>query len=250
VEKNQTITTLMNHVSVRFFTDTHLSDEQVKVLLTSAQAAASSNFLQAYSIIGIDDSELLKKLAHLAGEQPFVATASNFFIFCADLRRNEEFMAHLGGNITQEIEGADAFLVAAVDASLAAQNMVIAAESMGLGTCYIGGVRERIEEISDLLELPDHVFPVFGVVVGYPAEENTPKPRLPLSAIYSTNKYNSGTLEVMKKYNSDMQAYYARRTADGVTPHRTWAQGIARTFSVHPRKFMLEFLQRRGWVKH
>jgi FMN reductase (NADPH) len=260
MQTNQTIETLLKHVSVREFTDEKVGDDQVELLLRSAQAAASSNFLQAYSIIEITDEELKEDLAALSGDQPFIATASNFFIFCADLHRNEELMIEKEVNISQQLEGADAFIVATVDASLAAQNLVVAAESMGLGTCYIGGVRENIVQISQLLELPNFVYPVFGVVVGHPAHRNAPKPRLPLAAVYSENRYNPDTIETMWEYDEALQDYYARRAREAAraageeageaTPHRSWSQGIAHTFFAHPRSFMMRFLNRRGWLRN
>lgn len=87
-------------------------------------------------------------------------------------------------------DSAENVLVGVADVSLFAQNFVIAAESMGYGICYIGGVRNKPSEISELFNLPDHVFPLFGLTIGVPARRNEVKPRLPVSAVLHENEYN------------------------------------------------------------
>ncbi|MCI1983918.1 MAG: oxygen-insensitive NADPH nitroreductase [Bifidobacteriaceae bacterium] len=243
----------MRHASLRSFSDLKLTRNQVETLVRAAQAAASSNFFQAYSIIDITDPELLHKLAKLCGDQPFIAKGARFFVFCADMARNEHIAANAGSDVSESVSGADAFLVASVDVALAAQNMMLAAESMGLGGCYIGGLRESVSEISDLLDIPDHVYPVFGLVLGYPAETSRGgeiKPRLPLNAIYSENRYVPAVDQTLNDYNDEMQRYYERRNPEAEHPHCSWAQGVARSLVTHPRNFMLAFLQERGWLRH
>lgn len=254
MRSNVIIDVMMNHVSVRSFTDQKLEPDQVSTLLRAAQAAASSNFLQAYTIIDITEPQLLAKIAELAGDQPFVATGSNFFVFCADMARDLAAATSAAqsssdvARMTSTAEGADILLVASIDAALAAQNLMLAAESMGLGGCYIGGLRENIDEISELLNLPERVYPVFGVVIGYPAERNAPKPRLPLAAVSSQNRYNPDTSALLEHYNEQMQRYYASRPGGGA--HRTWIQGIVHTLLTHPRDYMLAFLNKHKWILH
>lgn len=136
-------------------------------------------------------------------------------------------------DITETIEGIDAALVGAIDASLASQNLVIAAESMGLGVCYIGGVRDAIIEISELLDIPDYVFPVFGLVVGYPAKRNDHKPRIPFEGIYHTNGYNSNTKEIIKQYDETTKLYYENRS--GNKQSRTWSDTAIGSLARLPR---------------
>jgi FMN reductase (NADPH) len=252
--ENETIRTIMRHASLRRFSRRQLTRTEVETLVRAAQAAASSNFFQAYSIIDVTDRELLKRLATLSGDQPWIADGARFFVFCADMRRNEDLAARHEVDVLESVSGTDAFLVASVDVALAAQNMMLAAESMGMGGCYIGGLRESISEISDLLEIPEHVYPVFGLVLGYPEkgisrDSEEPKPRLPMSVIYSENRYEPATEKTLDDYNETMQRYYERRGPASEQPHRSWTDGVARSLIRHPRSFMLKFLQDRGWLK-
>ena len=165
---NQTIETLLSHRSVRHFEEKPLSNEQIEMIVMSAQAASTSSNIQAYSIIGITDPEKKKKLAELAGNQSYVEKNGHFFVFCADLYRHEIVGEIENKDVMTSIESTEKFMVTLIDASLAAQNAAIAAESMGLGICYIGGIRNHLDEVCDLLKTPQRVIPLFGMAVGYP----------------------------------------------------------------------------------
>lgn len=244
---NQTIETILNHVSVRSFTEQALTEEQIKQLVTAAQAASSASFQQAYSIIGVTDPDLKQKIAEHAGNQPFITEGGHFFVFCADVNRHKQLAEDLNMDISETIEGIDAALVGTIDATLAAQNLVIAAESIGLGVCYIGGVRDGIIKISELLDIPEYVFPVFGLVVGYPNERNDSKPRIPFEGIYHTNRYNSNTKEILKQYDETTKLYYENRS--GRKSSRTWSETAIGSFARLPRSFMKGFLNGKGWAK-
>lgn len=169
---NETVSTILNHVSVRKFSEQKLTQEEIKTLVAAAQAASTASYQQSYSIIGVEEPRLMKEIAAVAGNQPFIAEGGHFFVFCADLYRIKKMAEAKGIDLTETLSGIDASIVGAVDASLAAQNLAITAESMGLGICYIGGVRDAIIEITELLDLPDYVYPVFGIAVGHPIETN------------------------------------------------------------------------------
>ena len=151
---NKTIETILNHRSIRSFTDRLLTEEEVRLLVESAQSASTSSYIQAYSIIGVTDPDKKRKLAELAGNQPYVEKNGHLFVFCADLYRHDKIARKKGVDITASLEGTETFMVSVIDAALAAQNMSIAAESMGLGICYIGGIRNNLNEVSELLETP------------------------------------------------------------------------------------------------
>lgn len=244
---NQTIETILNHVSVRSFTSQPLTENQIGQLITSAQAASTASFQQSYSIIGVTNPELKQKIAEYAGNQPFIAEGGHFFVFCADVNRHKQMAIESDMDISETIEGIDAALVGTIDATLAAQNLVIAAESMGLGVCYIGGVRDGIIKISELLDIPEYVFPVFGLVVGYPNERNDTKPRIPFEGIYHTNRYNRNTKEILKQYDETTKLYYANRS--GIKSNRTWSETAIGSFARLPRTFMKDFLNGKGWAK-
>ncbi|MFV0559668.1 MAG: oxygen-insensitive NADPH nitroreductase [Enterococcus sp.] len=245
---NKTMETQVNHVSVRSFTEQVLSEEQIKELVTVAQSASSSNFQQAYSIIDIQEQTLREQIAELAGNQPFLAKGGNLFIFCADVHRQSQLSKEQEIDIQKILGGMETTLLATIDASVAAQNMVVAAESMGLGACYIGGVRDGIVEISELLDLPEYVYPAFGLIIGYPqGEKNALKPRLPFEAVYHQNKYSQDKKELIDQYEETTKAYYEERS--GKKENRTWGNSTVGSFVRKPRKFMKEFLNSKGFAK-
>ncbi len=246
---NETIKLLQNHVSIRNFQDIQLTDEQIRTIVTSAQMAATSSFMQAYSIIGIKNKETKQKLAELAGNQPYVAKNGHFFVFCADFYRHT-----LGAELELHdqllaLEGTEKFLIATIDAALAAQNAVIAAESLGLGTVYIGGIRNNIEEVSKLLKLPNYVVPLVGLVVGFPEKKSSQKPRLPLKNIYHEEIYeqNNATLKTqLHDYNKIVSNYYSERTK-GKRNDR-WTEQMTNLLAIEKRKHLKKFLNQKGYL--
>lgn len=241
---NEVIETILNHRSVRSFKEKPLSQEQIKTIIVSAQAASTSSFIQAYSIIGVTDQKKKVKLAELAGDQPYVADNGHFFIFCADLYRHEIIGRMEGKDVIPSIESTEKFMAALIDAALAAQNAVIAAESMGLGICYIGGIRNNLPEVKKLLKTPERVIPLFGIAVGYPAKENGKKPRLSLNHIYHENEYEqseSKMISELEEYNEVIKQYYDKRT--GGKRKDAWTEQIATMLEQTTRMYMKEFVQ-------
>src|SRR4051812_29061301 len=200
---NDVITTILNHRSIRHFEDRPLSDEQIHTIVSCAQAAATSSFIQAYSIIGVKNKDKKQRLAELTGNQEYVAKNGHFFIFCADLFRHTVIGKKEQMNVTPSLESTEKFMVALIDTSLAAQNAAIAAESLGLGICYIGGIRNKLEEVKKLLNIPDRVIPLFGLAVGYPAHLTDKKPRLPIEHVYHEDEYEQD----MERFNHQLDEY-------------------------------------------
>jgi FMN reductase (NADPH) len=242
---NDVIATILNHRSIRHFEDKQLTDEQIKTIVTCAQAAATSSYIQAYSIIGIKDQTTKKKLAELVGNQPYVENNGHFFVFCADLYRHMLIGEKEGKNVLPSIESTEKFMVALIDAALAAQNAVIAAESMGLGICYIGGIRNNLDEVQKLLKTPERVIPLFGIAIGYPAKITDQKPRLPFEHIYHEEVYSQDTdiyLEQLQSYDELISNYYDKRTK-GKRKDR-WSEQIAAMLEKQGRMYMKEFVQK------
>ncbi|MFS0779136.1 oxygen-insensitive NADPH nitroreductase [Neobacillus sp. 3P2-tot-E-2] len=242
---NETITTILNHRSIRDFKDKQLSDEQIKTIVTSAQAASTSSFIQAYSIIGIKDKEKKRKLAEIAGNQEYVAQNGHLFVFCADLNRHERIGEKEGKDILASIESTEKFMVALIDAALAAQNAAIAAESMGLGICYIGGIRNNLEAVKELLKTPERVIPLFGMTVGYPERTNDQKPRLPLEHVYHEEEYQQDKeiyLSQLQQYDQIISTYYEQRTDGKRKDH--WTEQMAKMLEKQTRMYMKEFVQK------
>lgn len=243
---NQTIETLLNHRSVRKFKDIPLSQEQIKTIVESAQMASTSSFIQAYTIIGITDPEKKKQLAALAGGQDYVAESGHFFLFCADLYRHSLIGEWEEADVLTSIESTEKFMVTVIDAALAAQNAAIAAESMGLGICYIGGIRNELKEVNKVIDAPDYVVPLFGLTVGVPDQETATKPRMPFNTVYQENVYQhdpSVVKEQIKEYDELISAYYEDRTK-GVRKDR-WSEQMAKMLQRKSRLYMKEFIEEK-----
>ena len=242
---NETIETILKHRSIRKFQDKPLSEEQIRTIVECAQAASTSSFIQAYSIIGVKDKEKKQKLAEIAGSQNYVAHNGHFFVFCADLYRHALIGGREGGDVNESIESTEKFMVAVIDAALAAQNAAVAAESMGLGICYIGGLRNNLEEVQNLLSTHERIIPLFGMAVGYPDQDPGKKPRLPFIHIYHEDRYEQNQekyLQQLDEYDHEIAEYYKERT--GGKRHDTWSGQITAMLEKKSRMYMKEFVEK------
>jgi len=247
---NSTIETILNHRSVRKFKDEKLTKEQIETIVQCAQSASTSSYIQAYSIIGVTDVVKKKMLAEVAGNQSYVAENGHLFVFCADLYRHEIIGEMEQVNVIPTLESTEKFMVAVIDATLAAQNAAIAAESMGLGICYIGGLRNHLLRVCNILETPERVIPLFGLVVGYPDQETGKKPRLPFEHIYHENVYekdlNKYKLE-LEQYNETVSSYYKERTTGKRSD--TWTSQMANMLEKRVRMYMKDYIEDKGFNK-
>ncbi|MEV0247489.1 NADPH-dependent oxidoreductase [Nocardia sp. NPDC050712] len=187
---NPVLQVLHEHRSVRTYLDTPVSDETLHLLISAAQSAATSSNLQVWSVIAVRDPARKARLAELAGGQKHILQAPVLLVWTADFAR----LRQLAADHDTPLEGADyleSSYVGFIDAALAAQNAVVAAESVGLGTVYIGALRNHPELVAAELNLPQQVFAVFGLVVGHPdpAESARIKPRLPQAAVLHHETY-------------------------------------------------------------
>jgi nitroreductase len=235
---------LKSHRSIRKFTSQSISPELLENLLLAAQAAATSSFLQGATVIRVTNSDNRKQIATLAGNQGYVETAAEFFVFCADLHRPGNYCREYGkpfeGDFTEH------FIIATVDVALMAQNLVTAAESEGLGICYIGGIRNNPEPVSQLLDLPYGVYPVFGLCLGYPDQNPEVKPRLPLSVVVKQDSYNeAGDKQAIAKYDEEIREYYRTRTGGGHGV--SWSEQVSELLSGKARPHMKDFLASKGF---
>ena len=239
---NPTIELLKSHRSIRKFTDQPVSRELLEELIRAGQGAATSSHVQAYSVIHVKKPENREAIAELAGDQSYVASCGAFLIFCADMKRPTEAAERTGARVVRGMT--EQLLVASVDTALMAQNVAVAAESEGLGICYIGGVRNNPQAISDLLGLPDHVFPVFGLCLGYPAHQPDVKPRLPVEAILKEDSYTDDR-DLVAAFDDTMHAYYQSRK--GGNKESTWSSNLTPLFDTKLRPHMRDFLVKRGF---
>ncbi len=173
---NEVIKQIKARKSVRVYEDKQIESNVKEEILNAAFEAPTAGCLMLYSIIDITDQELKSKLAVYCDNQPFIATAPLVLIFLADYQRWIDSFNFYECNPRKP--GAGDLLLASADAIIAAQNTVVAAESLGLGSCYIGDILENCEAVSELLHLPEFVFPAAMVVYGYPTQQqkNRKKP--------------------------------------------------------------------------
>lgn len=203
---NQVIEQLKERKSVRVFTDRQITPEEVSVILEAAVNAPTAGNQQLYTIINVTDKELKEKLAESCDNQPFIAAAPLVLIFCADCRK--WYNAFLEYSCEPRKPGAGDLLLAVSDANIAAQNAVVAAQSLGIGSCYIGDIMENAETQRELLSLPEYVFPAAMLVFGYPTagqlERKKPE-RCEMKHIVHENAYRDMDKEELK----EMLAYKA-----------------------------------------
>ncbi len=235
-----TIDLLCSHRSIRAFTEQGIDEAQRSAIIAAAQAASTSSFLQCSSIIRITDRALREQLVQLTGGQPWVSAAAEFWVFCADFNRHQQICpdAQLGR--------AEQLLLGCVDTALMAQNAMTAAESLGLGGVFIGGIRNSIAEVTQLLALPKFVLPLFGFCIGHPDADPDVKPRMPQAMLVHENRYQPIDHSVLAQYDNQITAYYQQR--DSNQRSETWSELIQRLIIKETRPFMLDYLHQQGWA--
>ncbi len=193
---NPTLHELKARKSVRVYTEQPIGAAEKKAILEAALQAPTAGNQCLYTVLDITDPSLKDRLAVTCDNQPFIATAPLVLIFCADVHRwYQAFCRHMD-HVRRP--GAGDLLLAQADALIAAQNAVVAAHSLGIGSCYIGDITEHYELHKDLLHLPDHVVPAAMLVFGYPTEQQQKriKPTRPrIDDVICTNTYAERPLE-------------------------------------------------------
>lgn len=241
---NPVIELLQSHRSIRKFTDQKIDEALLQELIRAGQSAATSSHVQATTVIRVSDPDNRERIAELAGNQPYVVRAAEFLVFCADLKRTFDACARVGAELDTGMT--EQLLVATVDTALMAQNVAVAAESAGLGICYIGGVRNNPAQISEILRLPKHVYPVFGFCMGYPAQDPEVKPRLPLATILKQDYYDdSDDAGAVAEFDQVMRDYYQSRSS--ANKSSSWSEQMNILFTSKTRPHMRQFLRERGF---
>ncbi len=178
---------LNQHRSIRNYTEQNIAPELLEQLLETACRASNTGNMQAYSIIVTTDSELKNQLAPTHFNQRMITQAPVVLTFCADFNRFSKWCEQRNAN--PGYDNFQSFMATAIDALIAAQTFCIAAESAGLGICYLGTTTYNAGEIIDILKLPKLVVPISTITVGYPADNPEQTDRLPLSAVVHHETY-------------------------------------------------------------
>lgn len=192
MKDNAIVESLYHRKSMRVYEEREIPEEMKKIILEAAAQAPSAGCQQLYTILDVTDQSLKEALAESCDHQPFIAKAPMVLVFCADCKK--WYDAYKEAECSPRLPGMGDLMLAVTDASIAAQNAVMAAESFGIGSCYIGDVMEQCEVQRELLQLPEYVFPAAMVVFGWPTEQQKkrPKPqRCSMEHIVHENTYRS-----------------------------------------------------------
>ncbi|WP_186577644.1 oxygen-insensitive NADPH nitroreductase [Aquibacillus kalidii] len=246
---NTTIETILNHRSIRKFTNDKVSDDQLNLIVEAASKASTSSYLMAYSIISVTDEEKKKELAQITN-QPYVQDNGHLLLFCADLYRNSvNGSENEYEEMTLNLENTEHLLVSTIDAALAAQNATIAAESLGLGICYIGSIRNNMEKVDQLFHLPKHVIPLFGLAIGTPDHNPDQKPRLPKKAYFFENEYpnHDQLTQEIEQFDSKIAAYYKERSFN--QRQDSWSAQMTRKLTIPTRMDVTTYVQSKQFNK-
>lgn len=240
---NEIIKALDQRKSVRVYTEKDISKEDKERILNAALQAPSAGCQLLYTILDITDQDKKECLAQLCDDQPFIAKAKMALVFCADCRKWLSFYREAG--LTPRKPGTGDLLLAVEDALIAAQNAVTAAESLGIGSCYIGDVMENAEDMKELLKLPEYVYPACMLVFGYPTEQqkerNKPQ-RFRISDMVYENAYQDKDSEEIrsmfegkigdKEYEEWMEAFWKRKYESD------FSNEMNRSMEVYLREFL------------
>ena len=218
---SETITLMKSHTSVRRFKEEAIPQEDLNTILSAGQMASSWKNFQSYSVILVRSQEKKDALFELVPQEAIRQSAA-FLLFVGDLNRAEKG-ARLHTDTFQP-QGVEGLLITSVDAALAGQNTLLAAESLGYGGVIIGLVRYKSVEIAELFNLPDYTYPVFGIALGVPNQKHDVKPRLPLENVVFEEEYQEQTTETIEAYDR-VQTEYA-----GARATTTWSQRLAEQF--------------------
>ncbi|MDH2328993.1 nitroreductase family protein [Cereibacter sp. SYSU M97828] len=247
---NEVIATQLRHRSVRSFLPDALPLGTVQTLVAAASSAPTSSNVQAWSVIAVQDPARKSRIAQMAGGQKHIVDAPLLLVWVADLSRHAR-VAERRGQRLEAIDFTETLLLASLDAALAAQNALVAAESLGFGTVYIGALRNHPEELAAELGLPPHAYAVVGLVVGHPdpAVATQVKPRLPQSAVLHLEQYDTGDAEAIVAHDAATRAF---RREQGL-PDEGWSDLIlgrlGTVAALKGRHILRDVLQRLGFAQ-
>lgn len=240
---NQVIRQLTERKSVRAYTEQEISPEEKHTILMAAMEAPTAGNQQLYTILDITDEALKQRLSVTCDNQPFIAQAKMVLIFCADLQKWYDVFTE--GSCDPRKPGAGDLMLAVSDASIAAQNAVTAAQSLGIGSCYIGDIMENCEIHRELLHLPPYVFPAAMLVFGYPTPQqiHRPKPvRCRLEDIVHENGYaRKDGAQLRKMFQKECTSQSFEEWSQKFC-RRKYNSDFSREMSRSVEKYLQEFL--------
>lgn len=247
---NSTIDLIHQHRSVRSYKNDPVPDTWIEQIITAAQRASTSSNLQTYSVIATTDQSKKDLISEICNGQKHIAQAPVFLLWCADFSRLKRVCSHQGYSLNAD--GMENFMIAVVDTAIASQNAGLAAESLGLGFCYIGALRNDPRKVREIFSLPELVYPVCGMTLGWANDSSMIRPRLPLGAVLHWDKYNENDLEYLLEYDQDMinTGIYAGRQVnqeDKDPKDYGWLEHSSRRVSKPSRPHLLDTILESGF---
>lgn len=226
---NQVLETLMSHASVREYQDRNVEEEVLDKVLRAACNGSTMGNMQLFSIIVTRDSEMKAKLAPFHFNQPMATSAPLILTFCADFRRFNRFCQCRAAD-TEAYSNLQSYQWAVTDALIAAQNACIAAESLGLGLCWLGTITYNVDKFVEILNLPKHVIPVACITMGYPTKKHTLTEKLPYKSLIHYETYKDYT-------DLDIDQIYKEKENSEETKHilseNPDVENLAQVFTQH-----------------
>ncbi|QEI08582.1 NADPH-dependent oxidoreductase [Pigmentiphaga aceris] len=246
---NDTLDTLLSHRSVRSYLNQPLPKGALETAIAAAQSAPSSSNLQAWSVIAVTDTDRKARINAVSGSQRQISEAPLLLVWLADLSRLRG-IADSRSHTADGLDYLETFLLAVIDAALAAQNAVTAFNSLGLGSCYIGAIRNNPTTVAAELGLPPEVFPVFGLTVGVPdpARATDVKPRLPQSSVLHREQYESSVRpDDLARYDSTLRDFQIEQSLPAIDWTQQLSQRIGTAAALKGRDRLGEVLKELGF---
>ncbi len=246
---NDTLALMLRHKSVRKYTSEHVSDHDLDLIVTAAQSASSSSITQTWSVIAIRDTARLKRISKLIGGRDYVENCGVFLVWVADLYRAEQVILSQG--VTPEDFGfLENTLVSFTDIGISSQNALLAAESLGLGGVYVGGLRNDPEGVTKELGIPHNAFPALGMCIGHPdPDEGTGiKPRLPLETVLHYESYDTGAWQAgVETFEKNYTEYFSEQGTQNASWIRSIVKRLGTVAGLHGREKMKKNLTQQGF---
>ena len=242
---------IVEHRSHRKYTDTPVDPALLRLLLACALSAPSKSDLQQADVVHVADRAKVRAITDLIPDMPWIADAPVLLVFCGNNRRIRQIGEWRGKPFANE--HLDHFMNAAVDAGIVMTTFIRAAEAVGLGTCPISGIRNKPHEVSALLELPEAVFPLAGLTLGYPREEGRITPRLPLEATVHVDRYDESRVrehvDAYDRRRHELMPYRRQRgfRRFGEAAFYGWSEDKARQYGVPERQDFGAFIRSKGF---
>ena len=250
---------LNSHGSARQFQERDITADDELLICKTAQRSPTSFNLQAYSIISVRNRTTKKTLAELCGGQDHVSACPLFLVFCADLHRQAELNKQR--RYPCHADTVEMFMVATIDATLAASRALMAAQALGMGGVMVGSIRDDPDKTTELLALPELVYPVMGMSLGYPVKAPAVKPRLPIEAVRFVETYGSDKADAaIEEYDKTFEktGYLSEREVEpekypGFSGVYSWTEHSARRLASESsdalRQYMMSYLRKQGFIK-